>query len=331
MSTVPSPWPAAAAALGSPDLSQLHLALGLAAQESDPHPALSFPAADGRLLRGRVFEPQGPARAVAVLAPATGVPQRFYAPFAAWLATQGYAVLCFDYRGMGQSRAAGPGSMLEWAREDLSGALALALQRADRAPTRLPLLWVGHSLGGNCLPLVQGLDQIDAVITVGSQLAYWKYWSGAHRALTVFFFKTWLPLWVRLLGRFPGWLMGGGETLPAQAALDWSRWGQAPGYYRDDPRCAAWVRPQDFRGVMHLWSIDDDRLFGPQPAVDALAASFAASPGRIERVHLHPREIGLRKLGHFGPFRRAIGERLWPLLLRRIEAAAPVLKPGSVG
>ena len=40
-------------------------------------------------------------------------------------------------------------------------------------PSGLPLLWVGHSLGGNGLPLVQGLEHINAVITLGSQFGYW--------------------------------------------------------------------------------------------------------------------------------------------------------------
>ena len=37
---------------------------------------------------------------------AMGVPQRFYADFAEWLASQGHAVMSFDYRGVGESRPA---------------------------------------------------------------------------------------------------------------------------------------------------------------------------------------------------------------------------------
>ena len=40
-----------------------------------------------------------------VIGAATGVRQDYCRPFAEWLATQGYAVMTFDYRGMGDSRA----------------------------------------------------------------------------------------------------------------------------------------------------------------------------------------------------------------------------------
>jgi hypothetical protein len=37
---------------------------------------------------------------------------------------------------------------------------------------------------------------------------------------------------------------------------------------------------------MQLWSIDDDKTFGPVDAVDALAACFDQSAGKVERLHL---------------------------------------------
>lgn len=314
---------------GSPNLGMLHDALPLPHPAVDPGHALSFLAADGTPLRGRAFEPDRPAHAVAVLAPATGVPQRYYQAFAQWLARRGYAVLSFDYRGMGASQQPGgaAASMRDWVRHDLSGALQAARQRAGGGPQALPLLWIGHSLGGNGLPLVEGLDRLDAAITVGSQFGYWRLWrAGFHRQITRFFFAHWAPFWVRLTGRLPGWALGGGESLPGAAALDWSRWGLSPNYYLDDPQCADWYRPQDFRGHLQLWSIEDDPTFGPAPAVDALAACFNASAGSVERLHLAPRAVGMRRLGHFGPFRRQAQARVWPLLLESIEARVPRLR-----
>ena len=46
-----------------------------------------------------------------LICPATGVPQRFYFRFAAWLAAQGHTVLVFDYRGIGQSNQYQPGDL----------------------------------------------------------------------------------------------------------------------------------------------------------------------------------------------------------------------------
>ncbi|MDT8990469.1 alpha/beta hydrolase [Curvibacter sp. APW13] len=314
--------------LASPDLAHLHAHLPGAAHVLAPEP-ICFEATDGTALHGQWFAPADrDTHAVAVMAPATGVPQRYYHAFATWLAQRGYAVLCFDYRGMGPARAQHPqASMRLWLRHDLSGALHLAHQRTQRGAHKLPLLWIGHSLGGNGLPLVQGLEHIDAAVTVGSQFGYWKLWPrGWHRWVTRFFFGTWIPLWVRLAGKLPGWALGGGETLPRAAARDWSRWGMSPGYFRDDPRCAGWYQPQAFQGHMQLWSIEDDKTYGPVDAVDALADCYATSPGQVERMHLHPRAVGLRAVGHFGVFRKSAARSIWPLLLERIEARVPGLR-----
>lgn len=87
----------------SSNLAHLNAALGL---EEDPctKPEAERPlrllTEDGVELDARWFEPAGPVRAVALMAPAAGVSQRFYAPFALWLCQRGYAVLTLDYRCM---------------------------------------------------------------------------------------------------------------------------------------------------------------------------------------------------------------------------------------
>lgn len=320
--------------LASPDLEHLHAHLpGAHHNANHAQRSVSFAATDGATLHGHWFIPaHGTPHAVAVLAPATGVPQRYYHPFAQWLAARGYAVLSFDYRGMGRERTRHRNaSMRQWLRHDLSGALqcAHALRQQESNPS-LPLLWLGHSLGGNGLPLVQGLEHLDAAVTVGSQFGYWKLWPrGWHRTVTRFFFGTWIPLCVRLTGKLPGWALGGGETLPRQAALDWGRWGMSQRYYLDDPHCAPWYQPQAFRGHLQMWSIEDDKTYAPPDAVNALAQCFADSAGQVERLHLHPQTVGLRQLGHFGPFRRSSAKTLWPLLLQHIEARVPRLRAGA--
>ncbi|MBB5203545.1 putative alpha/beta hydrolase [Inhella inkyongensis] len=318
---VPSNW------LGEGESPNLALLQAEWEENSEPEGrALLFAARDGARLAGRVFEPATPARAVAVLAPATGVPQRYYFGFARWLRERGYAVLCFDYRGMGMSPTPDGGvTMRDWVARDLSAALALARQRAGRGSQSLPLVWFGHSLGGNGLPMVEGLEHLDAAVTLGSQFGYWRLWDGWRAQVTRIFFQHWLPLWVRLSGRLPGWALGGGEALPGAAAMDWARWGLLPGYMRDDPACKADWAPQRFRGSLQVWSIHDDRLYGPRRAVDALADCFREGAARVERFHLFPNEVGLKRVGHFGIFRRSAAQQLWPLLLSRLEARLPAL------
>lgn len=334
LSPVAYPATYARTTLESPDQAHLHAHLPFQGDSTGQKAgvgmdAVQFPATDGHPLHGHWFVPQRRlAHAVAVMAPATGVPQRYYHAFARWLAARGYAVLCFDYRGMGKYRGHGGRSgMREWVRHDLSGALACAKARAAERVQDLPLLWVGHSLGGNGLPMVQGLEHITAAITLGSQFGYWKLWPrGWHRQVTRTFFGHWVPLCVRLTGKLPGWALGGGEALPAAAAMDWSRWGMSPGYFRDDRACDGWYQPEQFQGHMQLWSIEDDKTFGPVDAVDALAACFDRSAGQVERLHLHPRTVGRKSIGHFGVFQRVAEAKIWPLVLESIESKVPALR-----
>lgn len=329
----------------SPDLAALEAAFerpaparaaaSAAAAEPDEtdgvtrHP-LQLHCDDGTPLAACWVEPAGPVRAVAMISAATGVPQRYYRHFAEWLARRGYAVLSYDYRGIGESRQ-GPvrgdrSRMRDWALQDMSAALAEARRRRSAADgARLPLLLIGHSFGGNAAGLARGMEDADALLTVGAQSGDWRHWPGRHRWITFAYFHLMLPLVGHLLGKAPGWALGGrGDGLPKQVALEWARWGRRRGYLFSDPSLAAHLTGyRRFAGTAHLWNVSDDLTYGPAPAVDALAAQFAAA--RVQRRELVPQSLGLRALGHFGAFRQAVGERIWPLLVGGIEAATPAL------
>jgi predicted alpha/beta hydrolase len=60
-------------------------------------------ARDGYRLGGTLFRPARDGERAALILPATGVPQAYYAKFAAFLAGRGFTVLTFDYRGIGRS------------------------------------------------------------------------------------------------------------------------------------------------------------------------------------------------------------------------------------
>ncbi len=288
---------------------------------------------DGAELAATAHEPAGAARAVALIAPATAVPRQFYRPFAQWLAGRGYAVLTIDYRGIAGSRGAGLAppsiSMRDWMQRDLPAALAAACHRAGHAPAgaaRLPILWVGHSLGGHALAQLPGIEQVDAAIGVAAQLPSYAHWPSAVQRLGArVFFNLWVPGLVRLFGRLPGWALGGGEDLPAAAALDWCHWGRMDNYFASDPQVA--LTTGQWQGRAHFWCITDDWIFGPQGAVAALQRTFDGAAGQAELHRMSPADLGLRRLGHFGPFRRSVGPKAWPIWLDRIEAATPALQP----
>ena len=285
-------------------------------------------ADDGRQLAASWFEPQhGPARAVALVSPATGAPRGFYRAFAMWLTERGYAVLTYDYRGIGGSRRGAlrqePATMRDWAGLDMSAALAAA--EARRATQGLPLLLVGHSFGGNAIAFARGVERADALLAVGSQLGVPVYYPGVHRWLAHLFFRGIVPATVPLVGYLPGWTMGGSAPLPAGVARQWAHWGRMKGWAYDDPAMREHRAASALAVPVHLWDVSDDLTFAPARAVDALAEQFRNAA--VQRHTLRPADVGQVRLGHFGVFRREPGPRAWAPMLDRLEAATLTLRP----
>lgn len=280
-------------------------------------------ADDGRHLAATWTEPAGDACAVTVIHSATGVPRGYYRAFAQWLAGRGHAVLTYDYRGIGGSRAAGPlrherATMQDWATLDMSAAHDAA--EARRGGRDLPLLLVGHSFGGNSLAFARGVERADAVLGVAAQLVGPARYPGVHRWVLRAFFNAWLPAVVGVLGHAPGWSLGGGaQPLPAGVARQWADWGRSGDWAWSDPAMRPHSAISALTVPVHLWNISDDLTYAPPRAVDALAERFRNAA--VQRHSITPAELGLKQLGHFGPFRRGPGELLWPRLLAPLEAA----------
>ncbi len=312
----------------SPGFATPYLAPDAHAQPPASGLACTLTTTDGRALAATWHEPSGRAsRAVAVVSSATGVPRGYYFAFAQWLAMQGYAVLTYDYRGIGGSLTGPPrrepATMADWALRDMGAALAAARARRSLGADRLPLLLVGHSFGGNCIAFAPGVREADALLMVASPLGEPRLYPGRHRWVAEVYFRALLPAVVAAWGYAPSWVAGG-EPLPAGVARQWRRWGLRRGWAYSDPAMQAHRQADALAVPVHLWSFADDLTYAPPRAVDALAAQFRNAA--VQRHHVHPRDVGQSSLGHFGAFRRAPGPRLWERLLAPIEAAAPGLQ-----
>lgn len=264
-------------------------------------------ARDGLELAGDLFLPAGVPRAAVLVAPAMGVPRGYYGPFAAFLARQGMAALTLDYRGVGGSRRGPlrrcPATLRDWAEHDLAGAADLLDARVPGAP----LLWVGHSVGGQLLGILEDVPVAGALL-VAAQSGHWRHWSGTWRLRMFLLWHAIIPGLVPLLGRLPAAVLGGGEDVPPGVARQWAEWGRRRDYVM------SYAAPRGGRGFARLagpivgYAIADDP-FAPLASVEALLGFFAAAPTQVRIVR--PGDVGARQLGHFGFFRARFEPTLW--------------------
>ncbi|MFC5300474.1 alpha/beta fold hydrolase [Azospira restricta] len=265
-------------------------------------------AADGQPLAARFFAPAGAARGAVIIAPAMGVGQEYYADFAHWLAQQGYAAITFDYRGMGHSRRGSlrgfKADIFDWARLDC-GAAAEAL--TQRFPG-VPLTWIGHSLGGQILAFFPQHARLAKAITVGTGSGYWRENVWTLKSYVWWLWYVIVPLTLPLFDYFPGRRLKKVGDLPRGVMAQWRRWclhrDYAVGVEGEPVRrqYAAVTTP-----IVSLSFTDDEFMSAKNTA--SLHGFYTGAAKTMKRIA--PRDVGARRIGHFGFFRRRFAETLW--------------------
>jgi predicted alpha/beta hydrolase len=112
-----------------------------------------------------------------------------------------------------------------------------------------------------------------------------------------------------LFGYFPARRLGLGEDLPREVARRWAFWGRCPHYVIGRLDAASQSGYRQWHGRLRALTAEDD-TFANETSVRAFIDFFPAA--RTEFGLLRPRDYGLSSIGHFGYFRGAAEERLWP-------------------
>ncbi len=245
---------------------------------------------------------------VIVICAATGVKRQFYQPYARYLAEQGFVVLTFDYRGIGDSRPVTlnkfKARMSDWGEKDIAGVLDWVRQ----AYPENKIMVIGHSVAGQVLGLAHNNDLVSAVVTVASQSGYWRFWPWNLRYVIFVFWYMVIPLLTTLFARFPSKFVGMGEDLPAGVAFQWASWGRDPDYILGKNSLTSKDNFSQFTGSWLSYSLEND-FFAPAEAVDRLVTFYPNA--RPTRKHLTAGDLGVKRFGHFDFFKQRFKDSLW--------------------
>ncbi|MEO6509926.1 MAG: alpha/beta hydrolase [Nocardioides sp.] len=264
-------------------------------------------AGDGRELAGTWFEPIGLSPVgVVVIGPAMATPASYYAAFATWLATQGFRTLTFDVRGTESVSAmkAEDADILRWFR-DMADALDVALDSADGSPTS----YIGHSLGGQAIPLVDH-SRVARIVTVASGTGYYRHNLPAFRWGVPLARYVIAPVASRAAGYFPGRRLHILGDVPTGVMRQWGRWCMHPDAMGVDVPNAA-DRFASVTTPITSLTFTDDQLLSE--------ANFADLHDRFVnadqvRQRYSPAQLEVPRMGHHGFF-RARHQDLWDELV----------------
>ncbi len=278
------------------------------------HEAISvpvdIPCEDGTRLGGHIWPSatSHPCGTVVINA-ATGVPAQYYHRYARFLTGHGFAVLTYDYRGIGLSR---PDTLrgyacrwADWGELDFAAAIDFIRTREPNAP----LLVVGHSIGGFLPGLARNAGSIDRMLTVGAQYGYWGDYSAASRWRLFLKWHLAMPVLTAAFGYFPGRRLGWLEDLPAGVARDWSlRRARMELSHPVADRDDTLNRLASVTADILALCISDDEI-GTPDAVRRALNYYRNAP--TKQVLLQPTDFGLERIGHFSLFHDRHAAGFW--------------------
>ncbi|MCG8605186.1 hypothetical protein MJD09_09335 [bacterium] len=271
---------------------------------------------DGYMLSAKLFAPQDrKCVGTIVVLNAVGVPQDFYAKYSAWLASEGYSVLTFNYRGFEESTAKElrncGASLSDWGRHDIDA--AIVYQKG--AYPELPLRVVAHSIGGHLFGFADHSNMVSSVLTITCGSGYWLHWPLRRSWPLGIIWYCVVPVISRVLGYLPGKTLGFPVDLPKGVGLEWASWARHPKYLlnaQGDPVIDSGDFDHFTQPIVGV-SFSDDNMIS-KPAIDALHKVYRRAD--VTRLHFEPLDLGKKEIGHFDFFRSRNAD-LWPIIFQR--------------
>lgn len=284
------------------------------------HQDIQITAADGQVLVGTLYAPAGVPKASVQIHGGIGVKRQFYRHFATYLASHGYAVLTFDYRGTGGSRPRTlrgfEARLRDWGQLDLPAALDWMEARYPG----LPRYVVGHSMGAQLTGLMHNSRQLDGLVFLSAATGHFRTFPAPFVLAPIFLLYVFFPVTIPLFGYAPARFVTSGEDLPAGVAREWIDWTLHAGYIK---RSVGTSSAQGFHyaevtAPIRAFAFDDDPMAMPEISQQFLREYYTSAPTEFSVMRASEAPGG--RIGHLGYFRKALADSHWPQVLEWLDS-----------
>jgi len=273
-----------------------------------------IPAKDGYKIASKIYTPSlHNKRKVLIINSATGVDKKLYHHYANFMATNGYTVVVYDYRGIAQSRPKKlrgfKTSFIDWGQKDFSGVLDFVKQKFPD----YKIIVLGHSIGGTIIGMTKINTDISGIINIGAQTAYYKDWAKNKKIKIYILWHVFLPTITRLFGYFPGKKLGMLEDIPMGVIQQWHNRRKQENMKEQIENNGVAFYYSEFTGKLLTLGIEDDPI-GTEIAIKRIHDLFVNSEKDMEIIRLN--QLPTKQIGHFGFFSRKFKNNLWLKTLR---------------
>ena len=184
-----------------------------------------------------------------------------------------------------------------------------AIDLAHAALPDAPLYLLGHSLGAQLPGLLRNQHKVSGLLSIAAGSGYWRENAPQLKRMVLYFWFVLVPLATKLFGYFPGRRLRKVGDLPAGVILQWRRWCLNPRYSVGAEGEQARLSYANARFPVLALSIADDELMTLR-GTHSLIGLYENAPREIQSIA--PADLSVRRIGHFGLFRREHEAVLWP-------------------
>lgn len=273
------------------------------------HRDITVTCEDNTNLAASLYQPDTPFKGAIMVGPATGIKRQFYHAFAKYLCSQGFGVITYDNRGIGESAkgnvAHSQASLVTWGEQDMPAILDALKHHFPNTSYFL----VGHSAGGQLLGLMHNVLDLTAFCNFGSSSGSLRNMRKRYLVKAHFFMNVYIPLSNLIFGHTKSQWVGMGEPLPKNVARQWQKWCNGQGYVKTG--FGSDVKHHRYNDIQipSKWLLAEDDDIANIDNVHDMVSVFPNMAAEIET--LSPSAHDVREIGHMKFFSRTCSH-LWP-------------------